>query len=702
MTATASHSPLQRTLSWAYGLVILLMVLLVLPAVGRPAEDAASKSEDGKQTLELSAKDTLTVVRMNHGDRLQFRLANGEVRNFELQDSSAQIVEQVRGGIVYRFECRLLADGQPLTLRRFVCSQETFYEPWVVNGVRIWFSSSQSIFKRVPIRYPEDHDDFAVDAVLALQDATLPICPEPIQPWFPIERHFIDVGTCYNGDDPWLGPYLGQACHVGLDINMPKGTPLHAPLTFDDHWIFSADHRWRGVRRWPNGDIWGLQSHHVDRMLVPQRGGLKVGTHYAEAAGKGIGSHQHSHFEFRLGEGVLNRGQVGGIEVDPWILFWQIFENDRTRKGEIRAEIDSLSPNTTGQVVRFSAKRSRGGLKAKDLRYYWAFGDGCWASDATPEHTFVKPGIYPVTLVIDDGQQRATHTQHISVNGEAVTAPALELESNPEDPSFRPRPVFAADVYGWPIKRVPHTLHFAAPPTQGPDNAPPPRLVFLCNQGKGKLPDAGQPRIRYLGERVNWLLVELRRQGSCQVLDVQINARQAGLGRHEAVVEVECPGAINGLQGFRVELFVRPSPTDDVIVVDDRDDGFYAPPSVWVGHQFLRCPDRGYQNRYLTDAGLSDYKSCASFTPDLAAGRYEVWLHEKTPMSESVFDFCVRSKEGSSTNVRFSPKKFKTLKLGTFDFVEGNVGSVEIWATSGEEKTPVVVDALEFHRVRQP
>ena len=51
---------------------------------------------------------------------------------------------------------------------------------------------------------------------------------------------------------------------MGLDINLPKGTPLFAPIDFDDHCIFSD------VRRWANGDMWGLQSHHVDRLLADE------------------------------------------------------------------------------------------------------------------------------------------------------------------------------------------------------------------------------------------------------------------------------------------------------------------------------------------------------------------------------------------------------------------------------------------------
>ncbi len=698
MGAAATCKPNSGDSARNLGHWLAIAVMLAFPAVCQSKEGS-----DTSQLHDLAAKDTLTVVRMNHGDVLRFRLNNGEMRTFVLEDSSAHIVERVTGGIVYCFECRLQADGQPMTLRRYVCSQETFYEPWVVNGVRIWFSSSASIFKLVPIRYPEDHDKLDAHAVLALQDATLPICPEPMQPWFPIERHFIDVGACYNGDDPWLGPYLGQACHVGLDINMPKGTPLYAPLSFDDHWIFSADHRWRGVRRWPNGDLWGLQSHHVDRMLVQERGHLKAATHYAEAAGKGIGSHQHSHFEFRLGEGVLNRGQLGGIEVDPWILFWQIFENSKAKKGEIRAEIDPVAPAQTGQAVRFAARRSRGGLDGKALRYYWAFGDGGWSNEPAPEHTFVQAGMYPVTLVIDDGRQRATHTQHISVNGKPLDEPALVLQGSRVETTFRPRPVFAADVYGWPVKHVPHTVRFTAAPTQGKDDGPPAKLILLRNLGRGELLIANTPQVDYLGGKEGWLHLERKGQGNEQGLHVVVDAASAGLGTHEAVVHIHCRGAINGQQAFRVELYVRPSPSDDVIVVDDRDEGFYATPFVWVGHQFLRCPQRGFQKRYLTDGGRADTRSSVVFTPDLAAGRYEVTLHEKTPFGDATFDYHVRpqGRDKGQAFIGFSPAKTKSRSLGTFDFAEGNAGSVEITAT-GDSNVPVIIDALEFRRVREP
>jgi PKD repeat protein len=672
----------------AAGLSLLLVFM-------RPSDCPAADEDAGPQTFERTADETLTVVRMNHGDVLRFQLRDGEERTFVLEETSARIVERSRGGIVYSFECRLTADGQPLTLKRYVCSQETFYEPWVVNGVRLWLSSSAAIFKLVPIRYPDQHDKLdEVDAILALQDATLPICPQPMRPWFPIERRFIDVGQCYNGDDPWLGPYLGQACHVGLDINMPTGTPLYAPIDFDDQWIFSADHRWRGVRRWPNGDIWGLQSHHVDRLLVEEHTPLEQGTHYGEAAGKGIGSHPHSHFEFRVGSAVLNRGRLGGMEIDPWILFWQIFETDKHSQGEIRAEIEPLSPTVTGRPVPFSAAKSRPGREAGPLRFFWTFGDGGWSNEASPQHTFVRPGIYPVTLVVDDGRQRATRTQHITVNGEPLSSPALALHA-PEEVPFQKRPLAAADVYGWPVKGIPHTLQFAALP-QGP--APAPREVQLKNIGAGRLSAAKPPQVSYWGDQRNWLQVTLEGDAdeNNQRLSLTAVPRSLSAGRYEAVVAVNCPGAVNGRQAFRVELHVRPSPTEEEFVIDDRDDGFDATAYFWVGHQFLRTPQRGHRKRYLTNGGVNDAEAFARFTPDLAAGGYEVLFHPQTPFTESSFPVRIRHATGEKT-VRFHLQQFPDRSLGVFEFAEGTNGFVEILAKDSEGL--VIVDAVVFRRV---
>ena len=672
-----------------------LSVAVLLAAVGSGVNHASAA--DDSQTpriLKRKAKQTLTVAELNHGDTLRFELQNGQVRTFELESTSARIIERPQGGIVYSFDCQLQADGQPLLLRRYVCSQETFYEPWVVNGVRLWLSSSKSVFELVPVRYPEVHHPLDADLMLVVQDATLPICPQPPRPWFPIKQRFIDVGSCYNGDDPWLGPYLGQACHAGLDINMPKGTPLLAPIDFDDHWIFSGGHRWRGVRRWPNGDIWGLQSHHVEKLLLEEHTPIKAGTHYAEAAGKGVGSHQHSHFEFRLGPEVTNPGRLGGTEIDPWILFWQIFEDDKARQGELQARMQPLAPGETGQPMQFSATPSSAARDQQRIRHWWTFGDGGFATGKNPVHTFALPGVYPVTLVIDDGDKLAAHTQHVSITGDAIAQPALTLIAE-EQVSFRPRPPAVGDVYGWPVPFVGHTLELVASPAQEAAAAESASgVVQLTNSGGGELPPAQTPTIEYLSESKNWLTISLQSNKDQQQLLVAADASQLPVGHHEAIVNVECPRAVNSPQAFRVALEVRPSLEPREVIVDDRDAGFYATPYFWVGHQFLRCPERGFGKRYLTNGGRAQPGEFVRFTPDLAAGEYEVLLHPQTPISmDSRFTVHVRHADGDRT-FEFTPGDGTSRSLGRYRFAAGTGGFVEFHAAGSQGQ--IIADALVF------
>ena len=55
--------------------------------------------------------------------------------------------------------------------------------------------------------------------------------------------------------------------------------------------------------------------------MVPERTPLKAGTPYATGAGVAVGSHQHSHFMFR----VLEQG--GDYLLDPWILFREMWRD---------------------------------------------------------------------------------------------------------------------------------------------------------------------------------------------------------------------------------------------------------------------------------------------------------------------------------------------------------------------------------------
>ena len=593
------------------GIVLSALVWLVtvFPAAARAGEIIA-----------LQAKDTLTAVEMNRGDELRFTLRSGRTVALALEDTEAAIVERVTpGGIVYQFSCRLRVDGQPITLRRFVCSQECFYEPYVVAGLRIWPDMVQDVFDLVPVRYPKGGNLQCVprkDARFALQDATLRICPEPTHPWLDEPQDFLDVGRCYNGDDCYLGPYLGQACHIGMDINHPKGSLLLSPLDFDTQAWFNSlamghnNNRWRGVRRWPNGDIWALQTHHLIKLLVPENTPLAAGTKYATTAGVHVGSHEHTHFEFKIGrknpdnplapsgdpasiacpidfddESEAAQANPEVLHLDPWIVFWQIFEDRKARRGSLSAAMKPPVTATTGKPVAFSAEGSRAGGDDRDLSFVWTFGDGGCATGREPRHVFARPGVYPVTLVVDYGCDRAACTRHIVVSGQPITAPVLAIAA-PDELSFRTRAAHVADVYGLPLKFVPHTMQFVAGAGRPAQSR---KAVVLQNLGGSELPQAAAPAVVYT-RGSGWLKVEPAGAAGSQRLHAEVDASGLAPGRYAATVSVDCPGAANSPQPLGVVLDVRGTAPAEGATIDDRDDGFYATPSFWVGHRFCRCP----------------------------------------------------------------------------------------------------------------
>ncbi len=671
------------------------------------------------EVVRREAQETMTPVELDVGDVLQFTLRNGRTRTLLLEDASAAILERVSpGGIVYHFTCRVQIDGHPMTLERYVCTQESFYEPYVVNGMRIWLDSVADIFERIPIRYPRPGNLDAHPrkrARFAVQDAALRVGPQEMQPWYPNEEGFIDIGDCYDGDDCWMGPYQGEACHVGLDINHPSGDPLWAPIDVDDQFYFNSlaaghnNNRWRGLRRWPHGDVWAIQTHHLIELFVPEHTAVAAGTKYATTAGVAVGRHEHTHFEFK----VANPAWIGAegeaitlatfddtaetrplvYHLDPWILFWQIFEDQRERQGAICAAMEPVGPARTGEPVRFSSTGSRPGPQSDSLRCYWTFGDGGWATGAEVEHRFARPGVYPVTLVVDDGTELATFTQHITVGGEPTASAALVLAAE-DEPAFRPRPVQAMDVYGWPVAVVPHTLAVVARPTRP---TPASRRIELVNPGGGVLGGA-EVSIDY-GAGKDWLDVAVAGSGNDQVLSVTVDAAGREPGLFEALVEVAVAGAMNSPQAFRVELRVPERPGAAEVVVDDGDCGFFATPYFWVGHRFYRCPPerRGYGGFYLTNGGRAVAGEFARFTPDLLGGRYRVSLNEATPFPpETAFSARVRHAEGE-TLVRLSPAESR--EVGVFTFHEGTDGYVEILA--GGSQGLVIADAVDFELVAE-
>lgn len=280
------------------------------------------------------AKDTLTALEMDRFEVEEFVLSSGRAVKFELVSTKAEVlrttlkqlrIEEKAARTDYRFTCVLRIDGQEHELEREVSTQRSFYEPWEIAGVRIWFDAVKDIFAFLT----ETHGECAPrkEARFAIQDATLRICPERLHPWCPLPEGGLKIEQCYRGEDCWLGAYYGASAHGGLDINHPKGTPLWAPIDLDDQFYFnsvatgSKNNRWRGLRRWPNGAEWILQAHHMIELTVPEHIPLRCGQQFARGAGVWVGATEHSHFVFK----IHDRGET--VFLDPWILFWQMYRD---------------------------------------------------------------------------------------------------------------------------------------------------------------------------------------------------------------------------------------------------------------------------------------------------------------------------------------------------------------------------------------
>ncbi len=64
----------------------------------------------------------------------------------------------------------------------------------------------------------------------------------------------------------------------------------------------------------------------MTHLRIPEHTPLKAGIQYAEGAGISVGVAEHSHFVFA----ILDHGEF--IKLDPWILFWQMYEDQTAKK----------------------------------------------------------------------------------------------------------------------------------------------------------------------------------------------------------------------------------------------------------------------------------------------------------------------------------------------------------------------------------
>lgn len=286
--------------------------------------------------MKRKAKETLTALEMDRGEIEEFELRSGAVVRLELVATAARVlrttlkqpkIEEDAARTDYGFHCTLRINGIEHTLEREISTQRSFYEPWEIAGVRIWFDAVQDIFEFVAEEHgecrPRKHARFA------LQDASLRICPEPLHRWCPLPDGGLRIEDCYRGEDCWMGAYNGASAHGGLDINHPRGTPLWAPVDMHDQFYFNSlamghnNNRWRGIHRWPDGSEWILQAHHMTELTVVEHEPIRKGQQFAWGAGVLSGAVDHSHFVFKVHE----YGET--VILDPWILFWQMYQDQK-------------------------------------------------------------------------------------------------------------------------------------------------------------------------------------------------------------------------------------------------------------------------------------------------------------------------------------------------------------------------------------
>lgn len=300
--------------------------------------------------LQRTIKPTITPFELNKDDTLLLTLSGGNTWQMKLIDATAEVLERGDylhtdlghdGGdiISYGFDARVLINGCEYTMHREVASDNTFYKPWEIDGVRIWFDAASCAFRdKGGFMAEKDWRSGVICCPTkltrwAVQESGMNICPEPLHEWYPNPSGKLHISDCYIGNDCWMGPYNGGAAHGGLDINMPAGTILTAPFDMDEQFLYNSlatgdkNNRWTGIRKWPDGSIWVVRTNHLIDMLVPQYEPLKRGTAYATTAGTFVGLREHTHFVWRVYE------QSGAYFLDPWILMHEIWEQrDRNRR----------------------------------------------------------------------------------------------------------------------------------------------------------------------------------------------------------------------------------------------------------------------------------------------------------------------------------------------------------------------------------
>jgi hypothetical protein len=646
------------------------------------------------------------VVEFNKGDVVHFTLKNGRTVDLKVLSYQTNLIfttlEQLKkgnkgDGTIYSMSCKLKIDGQTMTLRRYVPVQNSFYEPYVVNGLRIWFDGLAELSEY----FNENHGPCLPDKDVrfALQDASMPVSPEPLHNWCPLPRNNLNISDAYRGDDTWLGTYYGADLHGGLDINMPSNTPLWAPIDFDEHYYFNSldaghnNNRWRGVKRWDNGDTWFLRTHHMVELLKPAYNSIRQGEKYAYSAGVHAGYTPHTHFVFR----VKQPGKPK-YYMDPWVIFWQIFENNRNQQQEIRAHIEPVSPAHTGEPVHFSSAGSRTGIRGGNkLEYFWSFGDGMSSIRENPTHVFQKPGIYPVKLIVRDGADQDMYIQHITVTGEPDQSPTFEVQAS--DPSFVKPKTWKTSAYQ-EVHQIPNTIHFNANPSWRDSIAPKTLRIQLRNGLQWKDDSHYSPLIEPVYKHGgNWLNIDKKVTGNYVDLTLSLKWQEMvhKYGFYEGYVLIQHPAAVNSPAFVRVRVDVSQGEPASRVVVDNHDAQVRRSDFYWLKPRFHYNWSKGHDGDFLIGGG-SEKGEFIQYSAELEEGTYEVqlmspaYVHNVFQGKIASFSVEINSADGKK-RIRIRPSD-KITSLGTFRFRKGRKGYVRILSHTG--KGLVIADAVRF------
>lgn len=102
-----------------------------------------------------------------------------------------------------------------------------------------------------------------------------------------------------------------------------------------------------------------------------------------------------------------------------------------TASKETNDELSKVRTGCTGMTIHFDASEQYG----NDASYLWNFGDGYFSNEANPSHTFIKEGIFDVSLSVTSPSSGQITSNVVQAMIEVVEAPMANLELEIQDAS---------------------------------------------------------------------------------------------------------------------------------------------------------------------------------------------------------------------------------------------------------------------------